>query len=91
MSVPKKKTHDAVFPDGLEIRFKSFGGLAICKKSEKNIKTLTYPENKLSRKTGSFFNRTLFSEYKRTFPGQGENPFILALFSQKHREWRINN
>jgi hypothetical protein len=29
LSVPKKKTQDAVFPDGLEIRFKSLGGLAI--------------------------------------------------------------
>ena len=37
LSVPKKKTQDAVFPDGLEMRFKSLGGLAIYMKS--NYKT----------------------------------------------------
>jgi hypothetical protein len=33
LSVPKKKTQEAVLPGGLEIRFKSLGGLAIWSKN----------------------------------------------------------
>ena len=36
LSVPKKKTHEAVLPVGFEILFRSFGGLAICVDQKKN-------------------------------------------------------